>query len=154
VKLTDTPAGYSGKPLLAKLGIKEGFTICIINQPENYFDILGELPAGVTIKNKLSGELNFIHFFTKSKKELSSNIVKLKKHLSKKGMLWVSWPKKSSKIPADITEDTIREIALPIGLVDIKVCAVNDNWSGLKLVNRVKFPVIATPSTRGKQSHK
>jgi len=138
MKLPGSPAGYSGKPLIAKLGIKEGFTVCIINPPENYFKILGELPAGVKIKNELSLELDFIHYFTKSKKELSSNISKLKNSLAKKGMLWVSWPKKSSKIPTDITEDTIREIALPTGLVDIKVCAIDDNWSGLKLVNRVK----------------
>ncbi len=138
MKLPGSPAGYSGKPLTAKLGIKEGFAVCIINPPENYFKILGELPAGVKIKNELSLELDFIHYFTKSKKELSSNIKKMKKHLSKKGMLWVSWPKKSSKISTDIIEDTIREIALPIGLVDIKVCAVDDIWSGLKLVKRVK----------------
>ena len=133
-----TASGYSGKPLIVKLGIKEGFTIFAMNQPENYFDILGELPGEVSVKSRLSGEMDFIHFFTKDKKELSSNLLNLKKHLNKNGMLWVSWPKKSSKIPTDITEDTIREIALPKGLVDIKVCAIDENWSGLKLVYRLK----------------
>ncbi len=138
MKLTETPAGYSGKPLIVKLGIKEGFTICVINQPENYFEILGGLPPGVKIVKKLSGILDFIHIFIESKKEYELKFFSVKKYLTKNGMIWISWPKKSSKIPTDLNENIIRDFALENGLVDVKVCAVDDNWSGLKLVYRVK----------------
>lgn len=138
MKLTETPAGYSGKPLIAKLGIKPGFAVFILNQPENYFNILGSLPAEINIKNKLTGDIDFIHFFTQSKKEYSAKLLSLKKHLSKNGMLWISWPKKSSDVQTDLNENIIRDMALKNGLVDVKVCAVDDNWSGLKLVYRLK----------------
>ena len=138
MKAADIPAGYSGKPLIIKLGIKPGFTICLINPPDNYFRILGELPKRVNIKKKLSGESDFIHFFTGNKKQYISKIPTLKKHFAKNGMLWISWPKKSSKIPTDLNENIIRACALENGLVDVKVCAIDKNWSGLKLVYRLK----------------
>ena len=128
------PAGYSGTPLVKKLGIKEGYKVRFINKPKNYFDLLEELPPGISqIK---TGNADFIHLFTKSKKELAAELKKNIKALEQDGMIWVSWPKKASKIETDITEDVIREVALPMGLVDIKVCAVDDTWSGLKLVIR------------------
>lgn len=129
-------AGYSNKPLSIKLGIKEGFKIYLRNEPENYFDLLFPIPENISIKKRITNELDFIHFFVKEKKELQREIAKLKAKIKKDGMIWISWPKKSSNVPTDITEDIIREIILPIGLVDIKVCAVDETWSGLKLVIR------------------
>ena len=138
MKLTETPSGYSGKPLIVKLGLKPGFTVFILNQPENYFEILGELPEGISVKKKSSAEIDFIHFFTKDQKEYTAKLLSLKKNLAKNGMLWISWPKKTSSITTDLNENIIRDIALENGLVDVKVCAVDDNWSGLKLVYRLK----------------
>lgn len=128
------PAGYSGTPLIKKLGIKEGFKIKLINKPSDYFTLLGELPSGIVRNSR--DNFDFVHLFVKEKKEMKSELKKLIKEIARDGMIWISWPKKSSKVPTDITEDTIREVALPMGLVDIKVCAVDDTWSGLKLVIR------------------
>ncbi len=136
--IVNSLAGYSGTPLIKKLGIKEGSEIILINSPTGYMDYLGELPAAVTVKNKLSGKLDFIHLFTKSRAEFEKKFPQLKKSLNPNGQIWVSWPKKSAKIPTDITEDTIRNFALKNGLVDVKVCAVDEIWSGLKLVYRLK----------------
>lgn len=128
------PAGYSGTPLVKKLGIKEGFRVRFINKPKNYFELLGDLPPGV--KQIKTGNSDFVHLFTKSRKEMESQLKKNMQTIEQDGMIWVSWPKKAPKIETDITEDVIREVALPMGLVDIKVCAVDDIWSGLKLVIR------------------
>ena len=128
------PAGYSGTPLVKKLGIKEGFKVRFINKPKNYMDLLEEIPPAV--KQIKTGKADFVHIFTKSRKELASELKKNMRSIEQDGMIWVSWPKKASKVPTDITEDVIREVALPMGLVDIKVCAVDDIWSGLKLVIR------------------
>jgi exosome complex RNA-binding protein Rrp4 len=131
-------AGYSETPLVKKLGLKENFRVKIINQPENYFDLLSDLPEGIKIIKSKSKEINFIHVFSKDANELNKLIPELKTELVSNGMIWISWPKKSSKIETDITEDTIRAIAFKNGLVDIKVCAIDETWSGLKLVIRVK----------------
>ncbi|MCB0720908.1 MAG: DUF3052 family protein [Ignavibacteriae bacterium] len=128
------PAGYSGTPLVKKLGIKEGFKVRFINKPKNYMDLLEEIPPAV--KQIKTGKADFVHIFTKSRKDLASELKKNMRSIEQDGMIWVSWPKKASKVPTDITEDVIREVALPMGLVDIKVCAVDDIWSGLKLVIR------------------
>lgn len=129
------PSGYSGTPLAKKLGIKSGFNIKLVDQPEHYFDLFSDMPADITnIKDKF----NFIHYFTKEAKPLEKTLIALKKELVADGMIWVSWPKKASKVPTDVTEDVIRTIALKNGLVDIKVCAVDEVWSGLKLVIPVK----------------
>lgn len=128
------PAGYSGTPLVKKLGIKEGFKVRFINKPKNYMDLLEEIPPAV--KQIKTGKADFVHIFTKSRKDLASELKKNMRSIEQDGMIWVSWPKKASKIQTDITEDVIREVALPMGLVDIKVCAVDDIWSGLKLVIR------------------
>ncbi|HEX2787711.1 MAG TPA: DUF3052 domain-containing protein [Ignavibacteria bacterium] len=128
-------SGYSGTPLAKKFGIKPGFNIEIINAPEHYFELFTDMPE--TISDSKSKK-DFIHFFTKEIKELEKNIPKLRKQIVPNGIIWISWPKKSSKVPTDVTEDIIRNIALKNGLVDIKVCAVDDIWSGLKLVIPVK----------------
>lgn len=130
--------GYSGTPLAKKLGIKDGFTIRIINEPEYYFSLFTDFPNYVTITSNKKIKKNLIHFFTKSATELLDNILLLKNEIEPNGMIWVSWPKKASKIQTDITEDTVRFVALQTGLVDIKVCAVDEIWSGLKLVIPVK----------------
>jgi hypothetical protein len=130
--------GYSGTPLVKKLGIKEGFNCLVINPPVNFFDSLGELSPAVTITNKLKGHFDYIHFFTTNKNELTKKFSSLKNALNKNGMIWISWAKSSTKLKTDITEDIIRNIALKNGLVDIKVCAIDEIWSALKLVYRLK----------------
>ena len=131
-------AGYSGTPLARKLGIKSGFHINLVNAPEYYLQLFTDLPSELYFQNKDNVKNDFIHFFTKSKDEYISLLPGLKDHIKPNGMIWISWPKKASKVPTDITEDIIRNYAIQIGLVDIKVCAVDDIWSGLKLVIPVK----------------
>ncbi len=129
-------AGYSGTPLAKKLGIKEGFTILPIDAPDNYRELIEPLPANVKIAGKTSSGLDFIHFFTNSRDDLFRGLAEYRNLIRQDGTIWVSWYKKSAKLPTEITEDTIRDAALPLGLVDVKVCAVDDKWSGLKLVIR------------------
>lgn len=128
--------GYSGTPLAKKLGIKEGLRVLTINAPENYSDLLASLPSNVTITEKPSKDLDVIHFFTNGRDELFRGLAKYKNLIKQDGTIWVSWYKKAAKLPTEITEDTIREACLPLGLVDVKVCAVDEKWSGLKLVIR------------------
>ena len=129
-------AGYAKTPLVKKLGIKAGFKIYAKNPPVNYLALIDPLPKQAKIISRLSTDIDIIHFFTKSRKELAANIEKYASRIQQNGMIWVSWPKKTSKVPTDVTEDVIRDIVLPMGLVDVKVCAVDDVWSGLKLVIR------------------
>ena len=129
-------AGYSSTPLVKKLGIKEGARVFVKNAPVAYTELTGSLPHGVQLKSRMTNDLDLIHIFTKSRPELDDFLVKAITVIKKNGAIWVSWPKKSSKIPSEVTEDVIREICLPMGLVDIKVCAVDEVWSGLKLVIR------------------
>lgn len=131
-------AGYSGTPLVKKLGIKPGAAVHVIEPPKEYFNWLGTLPEGVSVKTKLAGELDFIHVFVKDQKTFQALFLKSKKFLKKDGMLWVSWPKKASKMVTDLDENRIRDFGLNEGLVDVKVCAVDETWSGLKFVIRVK----------------
>ena len=130
--------GYSGTPLAKKLGIKAGFKARLANQPDYYFDLFSDMPENVSFLRDKKPKKNFIHFFTLSAKELEKNIAGLRAEIEEDGMIWVSWPKKAAKIETDITEDIIRHLALSNGLVDVKVCAVDEIWSGLKLVIRVK----------------
>jgi hypothetical protein len=134
--MTKPPAGYSGTPLIAKLGIKPGMTIAIVHPPDDFDDTLGPLPDGVTVRRSLRGNLDLILFFTTSRAELERRFTALVAALDADGSLWISWPKKSSGVSTDLTEDVLREVALPEGLVDNKVCAVDDTWSGLRLVVR------------------
>jgi hypothetical protein len=131
-------AGYSGTPLVKKLGLREGHRAYIHGAPPEYFDWLNPFPEEVEIKEKLSGELDFVHLFVSEKKLFETLFVKAKKYLKKDGMLWVSWPKKSAKVPTDLDENIIRNFGLKEGLVDVKVCAVSEIWSGLKFMVRVK----------------
>jgi hypothetical protein len=131
-------AGYSATPLAKKLGIKEGFQIRLINIPDYYFSLFTDLPANLIIADYPSEDLDFVHLFTKQQSEFLKLLPDIKSAIKQNGIIWVSWPKKASKVPTDITEDMIRNYALQIGLVDIKVCAVDEIWSGLKLVIPVK----------------
>lgn len=129
-------AGYSGTPLATKLGIKEGMEVHTVGAPDNYLELVGPLPKGATVKTHLSGTTDLVHVFSTRQAELAGKLKTYRTALKPNAAIWVSWPKKAAKVPTDITEDTIREIALPLGLVDTKVCAVTDVWSGLKLVVR------------------
>lgn len=131
-------SGYSGTPLAKKLGIKNNFKLRVINPPSNYYQLFTDLPADLVYLKDATKKKDFIHYFVKDAKLLMQDISGLKSEIVANGMIWVSWPKKASKIPTDITEDIIREIALRNGLVDIKVCAIDDIWSALKLVIPVK----------------
>jgi hypothetical protein len=126
--------GYSGTPLLQKLGIKSAMKILLINQPDNYFELLGTIINDQLCMKDVTPDL--VHLFIKNNKEFEEQMKKLKPFFKTKPaiIIWVSWFKKIAKIPTDITEDTIRNYALQNGLVDVKVCAVSDSWSGLKLV--------------------
>ena len=130
--------GYSGTPLAKKLGIKEGFKVRIAHQPDHYFDLFEGLPKTIEFCDEKKSKKDFIHYFTMQARELEKDIASLKNEIVSNGIIWISWPKKSSKIVTDITEDTIRNLAIKSGLVDVKVCAVDDVWSGLKLVIPVK----------------
>jgi bifunctional DNA-binding transcriptional regulator/antitoxin component of YhaV-PrlF toxin-antitoxin module len=129
-------AGYSGTPLAKKLGIKPGTVLCVVNAPADYAALLEPLPENVTIVREITDCLDIVHMFVKLRPELIEGINIYKDRIKQNGAIWVSWPKKAAKIATDITEDTVREAALPLGLVDIKVCAVDEVWSGLKLVIR------------------
>jgi Protein of unknown function (DUF3052) len=129
-------AGYSGTPLAQKLGIKPGMIVHVVNAPGDYAAIVDPFPENVMISSKPEHELDLVHVFTKSRSELVASLKALQKKIKQNGIIWVSWPKKSSGIPSEVTEDVVRQIALPLGLVDVKVCAVDEIWSGLKLVIR------------------
>jgi hypothetical protein len=131
-------AGYSKRSLVEKLGIKSGQKIYIGNPPRNYHETLGALPEKVVLANALQGTCDFIQFFSKEKSEVESTFPQLKKNLAVNGALWVSWPRGASGIKTDLNENMVREIGLKNGLVDVKVCAVDDVWSGLKFVFRLK----------------
>jgi len=128
--------GYSGTPLAKKLGLKFPLKLLTINAPNEYKLWLGDLPEGVKLVTKAKSPIEAAHVFTTDSLFLDATLSRLRNELKQDGFIWVSWPKKSSKVPTDITEDTIRAIALPLGFVDIKVCAVSEVWSGLKLVIR------------------
>jgi hypothetical protein len=141
-------AGYSGTPLVKKLGIQPGARMALVNAPQGFAQELGKLPAGV--KKAADGALDFVLLFAKDGAEMKKHLQALARHLEAAGMLWVAWPKKASGVATDLTEDRVREVALPMGLVDVKVCAVNDIWSGLKLVvrkeNRASWPSRSLPA--------
>ena len=129
-------SGYSGTPLARKLGIEEGSAVTVIGAPRGYRDLVAPLPAGAKIVKKLPKDAAFVHVFATSRDDLMTHLTQLRKTIAQNGVVWVSWPKKSAKVETDITEDVIREVALPMGFVDVKVCAVDETWSGLKLMIR------------------
>ncbi len=131
-------AGYSSTPLAKKLGIKAHYKVKFIDAPDYYFDLFTDLPE-IKIADNKSIRKDFIHLFVKKLVELEPAIKNAKKEIQPNGIIWISWYKKSSKMLTDVTEDLIREIALANGLVDVKICAVDDVWSGLKLVIPLKY---------------
>jgi hypothetical protein len=132
------PAGYSGTPLIQKLGIRPGMRIYIQGEPKDYSQTLGPLPEAVTRLQRPGRELDFIHYFTKQANQLEARLPKLKAVLDYNGMLWISWPKKAAKVATDVDENLVRQLGLAIGLVDVKVAAVDETWSGLKFVYRLE----------------
>ncbi len=129
-------AGYSGKPLAQKLGIKAGAVVAVIGAPSGYRALLGPLPAGVRFST-IEKDPDLIHYFCTERARFAKDLPILRKKMRDDAMLWISWPKKSAGLPSTMTEDVVRELALPIGLVDTKVCAVDETWSGLRLVVRL-----------------
>jgi hypothetical protein len=132
------PAGYSGTPLAKKLGIKDGHVLALLGAPAAFVDELEGLPDGVTVRSRASGTADVVVSFHTERADLERRVPKLLDVLDVDGGLWIAWPKKTSKVPTDITEDTVREVFLPRGLVDNKVCAIDDTWSGLRLVVRLE----------------
>lgn len=130
-------AGYSGTPLVKKLGIKPGSNIAFLNAPTDYESEL-DLPEDVTINSRSGKPLDFAQLFVQNEKDLKAKFSKYAKRLNASGMIWVSWPKKSSRVSTDLSENIVREVGLTAGLVDVKICAVNEVWSGLKFVYRLK----------------
>jgi len=129
-------SGYSGTPLAKKLGVREGACVWPMAAPEHYLALLEPLPPGVRFVAKLGKGVDLAHLFCTQRAVLSDALDRCRRTLAPDATVWVSWPKKAAKVPTDITEDTIREVALPLGFVDVKVCAVDEVWSGLKLVVR------------------
>ena len=129
-------AGYSKTPLAQKLGIKPGMNVAALNPPANYRKLLAPLPAGVSFTEKAAPGARFVHLFVSQRRVLEKELKRLRRLIDDAGVLWISWPKKSAGLGSDITEDVIREVCLPLGFVDIKVCAVDETWSGLKLMIR------------------
>ena len=128
---SNTTAGYSGTPLVKKLGIKPGARVQFVNDPPEFRPLLVDLP-----QIKKGKPNDYVHLFVRGRSELKKQLAAIKQSLDQDGMIWVSWPKKASGIATDVTEDTVRAHALPLGLVDVKVCAIDETWSGLKLVIR------------------
>ncbi len=129
-------AGYSKTPLAQKLGIKPGMIVVAIDPPDNYRKLLEPIPSGVNFATRPVGKTKFVHLFVKERRVLEKHLPWLSGTIADDAALWISWPKKSAGIPTDMTENVIRHVALPLGLVDIKVCAVDETWSGLKLMIR------------------
>jgi hypothetical protein len=138
-KKSPRAAGYSGTPLVQKLGIREGSRVRPSNAPSHYLDLLGALPEGARLSGAFRKDVDVAHHFTTSARDLAAQLPRLMKMIRSNGAIWVSWPKKSARMDTDVTEDVIRDVALPLGLVDVKVCAVDEIWSGLKLVVRKEF---------------
>jgi hypothetical protein len=129
-------AGYSATPLVRKLGFKPGMRAHYVNAPADLGALLGELPGGVRVLARAAGDLDLALLFVTGRRELERRLPGLHAKLAPAGMIWVAWPKRASKVATDMTEDVVRDVALPRGLVDVKVCAIDDTWSGLKLVIR------------------
>lgn len=129
-------AGYSGTPLPRKLGFKPGMRAALLRAPEGFDATLGELPDGVVVTPRLGGAKDLVIVFVTERADLARRVEALRRAIAPDGMVWVAWPKKASKVPTDLTEDVVRDVVLPTGLVDVKVCAIDATWSGLKLVIR------------------
>ena len=129
-------AGYSGTPLVRKLGFKPGMRVHYAAAPDGFAALVGELPDGVRVLARPAADLDLVVLFVRERAELERRLGALHAKLRQDGMLWVAWPKRASRVLTDMTEDVVRDVALPRGLVDVKVCAIDGTWSGLKLVIR------------------
>lgn len=129
-------AGYSGTPLVKKLGIKDDHVVALLGAPAGFTDVLVDLPASVQLRTRAAGTADVVVSFHTKRADLEKRLPTILKCMDVNGGWWVAWPKKASGVPTDITEDTVREVALPLGLVDNKVCAIDDTWSGLRVVWR------------------
>ncbi|MGZ4683256.1 MAG: DUF3052 domain-containing protein [Acidimicrobiales bacterium] len=130
------PAGYSGTPLVQKLGIKAGMTVALLGAPDGFEDLLAGMPDDVTLRRRSQGHVDLAITFQTERAVLEQRLPAILRALDRAGSLWVAWPKKASKVATDISEDTVRDVVLPIGLVDVKVCAIDQTWSGLKIMWR------------------
>jgi len=131
-----TAPGYSGTPLPKKLGVKSGFAVAWVNAPDGFDALLGDLPDGVRVRSRLRGPLDLVVCFVTARRQLERRLPALRAALTPAGMLWIAWPKRASGVATDMTEDVVRDVALPTGLVDTKVAAIDETWSGLRLVVR------------------
>jgi hypothetical protein len=131
-----TAAGYSGTPLVRKLGVRPGMRALFVGAPDHFAELVGPLPDGVRLLRRTAPDLDIAVLFVTARSELARRLPALQATLVPAGMIWVAWPKRASRVPTDVTEDVVREVALPRGLVDVKVCAIDETWSGLKLVIR------------------
>ncbi len=133
-----TPAGYSGTPLPAKLGIRPGYSVALVGAPPGFRQVLGDLPGAELLDGLPSdgGPLDVIVFFATSRAEYEAELGTLRAHMAPACGLWIAWPKRASKVPTDMTDHVVREVALPTGLVDNKVCAIDQIWTGVRLVIR------------------
>jgi hypothetical protein len=147
-------AGYSGTPLAQKIGIKAGHRVVLRNHPASFVRDLGKLPEGVEQSDRLAGKANVVVFFTDKLAALESDFSALSRTMESDGMLWIAWPKRASGVPTDLTEDVVRRVALARGLVDVKVCAIDETWSGLKLVIRLKDRPAKKPAAATRESQK
>jgi hypothetical protein len=143
-------SGYSGTPLAQKLGIRAGSRVYLHQPPEHYARLVAPLPAGAEMVARLDADTDIVHVFAVRRAALRAALRRVLKLLRPDAAVWVSWPKKASGVATDITEDVIRELALPLTLVDIKVCAVDEVWSGLKLVIRKSARAMVAPRQRGR----
>ncbi|MGZ7003874.1 MAG: DUF3052 domain-containing protein [Acidimicrobiales bacterium] len=130
------PAGYSGTPLVQKLGIKAGMTVALLGAPDGFEDLLAGMPDDVTLRRRSQGHVDLAITFQTERAVLEQRLPAILRALDRAGSLWVAWPKKASKVATDISEDTVRDVVLPIGLVDVKVCTIDQTWSGLKIMWR------------------
>jgi hypothetical protein len=129
-------SGYSGTPLSQKLGFKPGMRVAFLGAPDGFSETLGQLPDGVEVGTRLGGHRDLVVVFVTARAALVRRLDALRKAIAPDGMVWVAWPKRASRVTTDMTEDVVRDVALPTGLVDVKVCAIDETWSGLKLVIR------------------
>ncbi len=141
-------AGYSGTPLIQKIGIKPGHRIILRNHPASFVTELGKLPEGTETSDRLAGKANVVVYFTERLADLTKDFPRLSAALVPDGMVWISWPKKASGRATDLTENIVRNVGLECGLVDVKVCAIDETWSGLKFVIRVKDRAAATATSK------
>src|SRR5258708_84599 len=143
-------AGYSGTPLAKKLGIKDGTRFYVCGAPVSFPESLEPWPTGAVLVDRIDARTDIVRFFEDRRARLEESLAATLKKMKPDAAIWVSWPKKASRVPTDITEDTIRAVALPMGLVDVKVCAVDEVWSGLKLVIRKENRGAASGAPKGK----